>query len=223
MQAPDESRNVAYQGIAAKEQKDNCARRFQEINILDLLGDDDVAIAQPEPAEHPLVQAQIIEEEAPIQQAENPVKEAKAKANHGNQDSEDDGDIGENIDCDEYEDLEVSGAYLPFVAQIHQDGVRNRKMIDVNANFDGRKPNIWFIEEKLKELADLMQAHEVLKTQLQERPLRPTEDKQTNTDIKEEIKEAKYVNQHSLKRNQSPSFSNKAKSFKNDLARVMNN
>jgi len=119
----------------------------------------------------------MIAEEAPIQPAENPVEEAKAEENQVNQGAEDEGDIGENIDCDEYEDLEVSGAYLPFVAQIHQDGVRNRKIIDVNADFDGRRPNIWFIEQKLKELADLAQAHEVLKTQLQERPLRPTEDK----------------------------------------------
>jgi len=171
------SGDFGYPDRASEEQKDHGARRFQEINILDLLGDDNVANAQPKPAEQSLVQAQMIAEEAPIQPAENPVEEAKAEENQVNQGAEDEGDIGENIDCDEYEDLEVSGAYLPFVAQIHQDGVRNRKIIDVNADFDGRRPNIWFIEQKLKELADLAQAHEVLKTQLQERPLRPTEDK----------------------------------------------
>lgn len=81
-----------------------------------------------------------------------PSEEVKADEN---QVAEDDEDLGENIDCDEYEDLDVVGAYQPFVAEIHQDGVRNRKINDVNTDFRGRKPNIWFIEEKLKELADL--------------------------------------------------------------------
>jgi len=40
-----------------------------------------------------------------------------------------------------------------------------------------------------------------LKTQLKERPLRPTEDKNTNTDIPEEIKEFKNEQEVFLKRN----------------------
>ena len=78
--------------------------------------------------------------------AEHPAEEAKVEENVENAEDQ---DIGENIDCDEYEDLDIGGAYLPFVAKIHQDGVKNRKIMDVNSDFDGRRPNIWFIEEKL--------------------------------------------------------------------------
>lgn len=73
-------------------------------------------------------------------------EEAKVEESDENAD---DKDIGENNDCDEYEDLDFNGVFLPYVAKLNQDGVRDRKIKDVNADFEGRRPNIWFIEEKL--------------------------------------------------------------------------
>ena len=68
----------------------------------------------------------------------------------------------EDIDADEYEDLDIASANLPFVANVAENCINNHKLVNVNENFAGRKPNIWFIEDQLKKLTNLQIENERL-------------------------------------------------------------